>query len=175
MKNMKMDKNKNSWEELQKFQQTLTQLAKLLPVGEILRREREIVNDANFFNISVNLPNETVEKAEYLQLLDQQIRIKKSGVNDSKQSIVITMNMPTGSNDSMAELVFNYDMGGVLVNAFTRYAERNGQRASIELDPSEALQLEELFKTRQHLEKRDQQKEIAQEEASMHEHHSMRP
>lgn len=128
----------------------LLSLAEPIDAESALRRESEIYDRARRLGFSIDIPTgNLLEKGMALAELEQKCRIRESGITYIGKSLTAIYNIPTQSSDITTEMIMDYTDEGELRRAYTRTADRKGNRWSIQIAPSDAMKLEKLFGLRE--------------------------
>lgn len=129
----------------------LLSLAEPIDAESALRRESEIYDRARRLGFPTdNIPTgNLLEKGMALAELEQKCRIRESGITYMGKSLTAIYNIPTQSSDITTEMIMDYTDDGALRRAYTRTADRKGNRWSIQIALSDAMKLEKLFGLRE--------------------------
>lgn len=124
----------------------LLELAQPIDVEDALMRENEICAEARMLGIPFELPEkDNLKKGMILAEIEQKCRIRKSGITYMGKSLTAIYNIPTQSADVTTEMIIDYTENGELKRAYTRTADRKGNRWSIQIDRVDAMKLEKVF------------------------------
>lgn len=125
---------------------SLLALAEPIEIEEAIKRESQICAEARMLGIPFDIDdNDRFKKGMALAALEQQCRIKRSGIVYIGKSLTVIYSIPTQNSDITTEMILDYTDSGSLKKAYTRTADRKGNRWSIQISHGDAMKLEKLF------------------------------
>lgn len=124
----------------------LISLSELIDPETAILHEAEICERARKYGFEIDIPQgNSIEKGMALAELEQKCRIRESGITYMGKSLTAVYNIPTPSTDITTEMIMDYSDNGHLKRAYTRSADREGNRWSLQIAIADAMKLEKLF------------------------------
>lgn len=131
----------------------LVALATPMSKVDALLNEDKIMSEA----AKAGIPVGDGEKGDVLVRLEQETRLKQSGIRFGGKSQITTYVLPPDPDSVLTELVLDYTETGELRRAYTRSVGRDGRRLSVQVSPENAMKLEMFFGARATMQKHHMQ------------------